>query len=120
MAAVAAGLRYPSESDAPLVPFVAPAGLAPADACAAAAQPGEAVDVADLGRALDGPATARPWMSAAELEAAARFAALRGEVESRLTGEISCRVGRIQVRVLILGAAPSGLVVGLRTVAVET
>jgi hypothetical protein len=118
--AAAAGLLYPSETDAPLDPFVAPAGLAPAEVCAAEAAPGESVEVADVGRALAGPATARPWMSAAELETAARFAALQGEIESRLTGAISCRIGYIRVRVLILGIAPSGLVVGLRTVSVET
>ncbi|MBX0331586.1 nuclease A inhibitor family protein, partial [Oscillochloris sp. ZM17-4] len=61
-----------------------------------------------------------PWMSAAELEAADRFAALRAEVEARLTGAISCRAGRVRVRVLILGVSSRGLVVGLRTVAVES
>jgi hypothetical protein len=59
-------------------------------------------------------------MSAEELATAVRFASLQQEIESRLTGTISCRVGRVQVRVLILGTAPSGLVVGLRTVSVET
>jgi hypothetical protein len=118
--AAAAGLLYPSEADAPLEPLVAPAGSSPAAACAAEAAPGEPLELGDVARALAGPATAQPWMSAEELSSAARFAALRDMIESRLTGTISCRVGRVRVRVLILGVAPSGLLVGLRTVAIQT
>jgi len=119
IAVSAAGLWYPSEADAPLEPFVARAPT-PADACAAEIAPGEPVEVGDAGLALAGPAQTAPWMSDAQRGMAARFAALRAEIDARLSGAISCQVGRIRVRVLILGVAPSGLVVGLRTVVTRT
>lgn len=120
IALAAEGLLYPSETDAPFVPLALPAGMTPAEACAAEAAPEEPVEVGDVGRVLDGPARRQPWMSPQELATAARFATLRDTITARLDGPLSCRVGRISIRVLILGVAPSGAVVGLRTLAVET
>lgn len=119
----AGGLLMPSETDAPFTPVHwagawplspervrARLGLPPAT-------PVERRPVARLFAALT--RVYDPGDAAAEARAA-RFAALRREVEGRLHDPAVYRVGSIKIDVLILGRAPSGAAIGLRTTVVET
>jgi hypothetical protein len=116
----AQGLLYPSESDAPLLPFAAPPSAAsPASACAALAA-GRPAQLGDAAAFLAGPARPQPWMSPAQLGAAARFAALRELFLARLADPVACRVGGVEADVFLLGVSSRGAVVGLRTLVVET
>lgn len=121
VAEAARGLLYPSETDAPLVPFTASpnVGTSPSDVCTALAA-GDAVRLQDAGAFLAAPARVMPWMSPQELAAAARFAELRRVFLTRMALPVACLVGDTEVVVYVLGRSATGAVVGLRTVVVET
>lgn len=117
LGAAAAGLLYPSETDAPLTPFSWPS-VSTIDAAAveAATRP-------------KGSRKKRPVVEQtvdeffAELEDtddAVGFKKLKTVVEKALTGAKVFRVGKTKVDVYLVGLAADGGAVGLHTVSVET
>lgn len=121
LAEAAHGLLYLSEADAPLTPLTAPpeAGASPLAACDALAgdTPLRMLDPAAF---LGAPARTEPWMTPEQLAAAARFAELRAVFLARLADPVACRVGDARADVYLLGVSSHGIVVGLRTLVVET
>jgi Nuclease A inhibitor-like protein len=106
------GLLYPSESDEPFEPFIWKSTTNdPAKEVAAHSAPGAKIreqSVDDFFAAL------------VTSEDAARYAALRRELESRLKGLRVFRVGEIEVAVYLIGKVPTGVWAGVRTTSVET
>lgn len=123
VAAAAAGLLMPSESDHPFEPFrwPGPGPLTP-DALVAhlGLPPATRVETRGLDSFFDPLAAVRDWGDAAQRASAARFALLRDRCNDLLASAMVYRVGVLQVTVIIAGAAPDGAVCGLRTTVVET
>ncbi|NCC36180.1 MAG: hypothetical protein EOM24_29835 [Chloroflexia bacterium] len=121
LAQAAEGLLYPSEIDAPLVPFVpsAHSGLSPDQVCLALAD-GAPIRLLNADDFLAAPARVEPWMSPEQRALAARFATLREVFRQRLANPVACRIGGFQADVFLLGISSTGQLIGLHTVVVET
>ncbi len=121
----AAGLLFPSESDAPLTPytFAGPAGTEPTSAALLAAEhlpsdtPVETITVADL---FDPFAEAADGATAEDKAEAARYRAIVELLTHELTELRVFRVGKVDIDVYILGKDPKGAWLGLKTHVVET
>ncbi|MDB5290344.1 MAG: Nuclease inhibitor-like protein [Phycisphaerales bacterium] len=106
------GLLYPSESDEPFEPFRWKRTTDdPAKEVAAHDKPGAKIREQSVDEFFAG---------LAESDDAKKFADLRRELESRLSGLRVFRVGDIEVGVYLIGKTPSGDWAGLRTTSVET
>jgi hypothetical protein len=118
LAAAAADLHYPSETDAPLTPF--------RWAGPASSTPDAASLVASLGRDPATPVEAVAFeaffapVTQGDDEGAERFRALRDRLQGELQDLRVYRVGRVDIDVYVLGRHPSGEWVGLQTKVVET
>lgn len=119
----AAGLLFPSESDAPLTPYrwagagePTPAALREALALAPET-PVETVTARDF---FAGVTEAPEGASAEERAQAARFHALVELLSGALADLRVYRVGAVDVDAFVLGRHPSGAWLGLRTHLVET
>jgi hypothetical protein len=123
LADAAAGLLVPSESDYPLELFrwARAEPLTPATLLAALDLPPDtlvetmSVDAffAPLVREAD-------WMDGEQRAAARRFVALRDRIAAALADPVIYRVGRIEIRALIVGRSSDGAVGGLTTTLIET
>jgi hypothetical protein len=119
------GLLFPSESDAALTPytFAGPAGTEPTPEALLEAErlPSdtlvEQITLADL---LDPFAEAADDASDEDKAEAERYRALSDLLAKKLTDLRVYRVGRVDIDVYILGKAPSGAWLGLKTHVVET
>lgn len=123
IAEAASGLRYPSESDYPLDPFLWPHGLFvhPAAVCERLAElRGQPLELRGFYATFQRLAAAPPEASPQELEQAQGFARLRDAILARLEAPTVCRIGEIRISVLILGVSGQGYVVGLQTTSIET
>lgn len=108
-----AGLLYPSESDAPFDVFRWE-GLATnsaKEAVVARAGSGDPIEETSLDAFFQGLAGS---------EDAARFQALRREIESSVSHPTVVRVGERKVDVYLIGRTRSGAWAGLHTTSVET
>lgn len=123
LTAAAAGLLVPSESDAPLTPFIwSGPGPLTADALLAHLNlpPHTPVETRSLHAFLDPLAAIHDWFDADQRATAARFAALRDLIAASLADVVVYRIGRIQITVVIAGQDPAGATVGLQTTLIET
>ena len=109
----AAGLMYPSESDAPFDVFTWPAGAGGTarEQVVARTKPGEPIEEVPVGAFFG---------ELEDTDDAARFRALRAALEATLTDVRVFRVGRLKVDVYLIGRTAGGSVAGLHTTSVET
>ena len=121
VAEAADDLAYPSATDAPLLPFVAPskASASPLAVCQALAGT-EAVYLLDPVAFLAAPARTAPWMTPEQLAVAARFATLSTVFFAHLADPVACQVGSVRAAVYLIGVSSHGTVGGFRTVVVIT
>lgn len=123
ISAAAEGLLMPSESDYPFEPFrwEGPGPLTPEALRAQLGLPPDTpVETRDAFALLDQLAAEQDWFGAEERAVAARFAALRDTIAAQLTAVTLYRLGTLKITLIIVGRDPSGALVGLRTMAVET
>jgi hypothetical protein len=125
IAAAAGGLCYPSERDAPLVPYRwTGAGEPTADTVCCAPSQGQRVDVTVEELTLEDffEGLTEPGQSAdpSDLAEAAAWRALKETIERELEDVRVYRCGEVDVDAYVLGRAPSGAWIGLYTHAVET
>lgn len=123
IAAAAANLSYPSERDAPLLPcrFAGDDEPTAAAVLVAEGKPAETpIEEQTLEAFLEGLLDAGESASAAEKDEAARWRALLETLQQELTEVRVYWVGQVDVDAYVLGRAPSGAWIGLRTHAVET
>ena len=121
----ASGLLFPSESDYPFTPYAFPGapGAEPTPAALLEAErlPSdtlvETITVADLFDPFAHAEDDAPEEDKAEAE---RYRALMELLARELTDLRVYRVGRVDIDVYILGKAPSGAWLGLKTHVVET
>jgi hypothetical protein len=118
------GLLYPSETDAPfeVVAWAGETGApAPARLLALtghkAGTPVEAVALEDFFGELT---QEQDWHGEAEKADVRRYRQLREIIEKRLADAKVYRVGKTRVEIYILGRAPEGGWLGVKTAAVET
>ncbi len=118
LAAAAADLLYPSETDAPLTPFrwSGPPGSAP-DASSLRASLGR--DPATPVEERDVEAFFAP-VTQGDDEGAARFRALHDLLRKNLEDLRAYRVGKVDIDAYVLGRHASGEWLGLQTKVVET
>ncbi len=116
------GLLVMSETDAPLLPFVWPAGLPFTTSAIIAAS--SDMDLSSETLALGdffAPMTAeQDWYGEEELATAARFQALQSWLAEHLENVQVYRIGGPDIQVYIGGTDPNGRVIGLTTHQVET
>lgn len=111
--AAADGLYYPSESDEPFEAFRWPGSAGRTARAAVAARAGADVP-------LDEQSPAAFFDPLAATADADRYRALRGALESAVRGLTVIRAGERRVAVHLIGRAPDGDWVGLRTTSIET
>ncbi len=119
-----AGLLFPSETDAPIEPFIwnEPHPFSPA---ALRAAKGDAADTPITTMAVDdffGPTTiARDWHGPAEQERVRRFRALVDLLKTRLQEPLVYKLGaQSPYAVFVVGRTEDGATAGLTTQVVET
>ncbi|WP_048922065.1 nuclease A inhibitor family protein [Rufibacter radiotolerans] len=121
LAQAAQGLLFISESEAPLEPFTLPAGT-PAETEASfleamghTGQPVKQVELPYFFRNM-----VRPSEDPAEQATAARYQALQTWLQTNLQDVKVYRVGQIEIQAYIIGKAPDGTWLGLKTTLIET
>lgn len=115
------GLVYLSEADAPFRWVHLPAGeLSPAGvARLTGADPAE-VEERTLERFFAGHIEEADPNDPASRESLPRYRALREALRSALGDARAFRIGRVEIRCLLIGRLPDGTLGGLETLAVET
>lgn len=118
------GLLWPSETDAPITPWSAAVDGENSDEAVlrAALSLGQGTEI-EASSGVDTLARLgldSAGMSAEERASAARFRGLRAVLEANLSGLTTFRVGRVSVRIFIVGRSRCGELVGIETLAVET
>lgn len=120
------GLLFPSETDAPVVPFVweTPEGHLELTADAVQRLSGHHADATveeipfdDLFGKVTQP---RDWHNAAGKERTRRFTALRDLLSENLRGIRVFRIGSIAIDVVVVGVDPKDRLAGVSTKVVET
>ena len=116
----AAGLRFISETDSPLLPVQ----LQSQDVITELLQLSGSVDLPVEKTTLDhffrNAIKSFPGAPAQEVESARRFTGLKEILEKNLEGIAVYRIGKIQVQAFIIGRLPDGSYGGLHTLLVET
>ncbi len=119
----AAGLTFPSETDAPFVPFAWPQAAAEATAEVVAREArlpaGSHLEQQSLEEFFAPAVAEEDWMNPAERATAKNLAALLQTIRAALPDATVFRVGEGSVDVFIVGRAGVGLA-GLQTKVVET
>jgi hypothetical protein len=119
--AAGSGLSYPSERDAPLLPYrFAGEPTAAALLAAEGKPPSTHVEEETLDAFLEGLLDAGPDASEVDRRDASAWRALKETIERELTDVRVYWVGEVDVDAYVLGRAPSGAWLGLKTHAVET
>jgi hypothetical protein len=120
------GLLYPSETDAPVVPFVweAPGGQTQLSTVAVARLSGHPVDsqVEEIrfSQFFDRVTRVRDWDNEVGRERVRRFTELEGILEHNLRGIRVFRIGTIAIDVYVVGVDTQDRLAGVSTKVVET
>lgn len=120
--AAAAGLFVMSESDYPFEPYGWTGRWPPEPTALAVAlgyDPDAPVEAGDLAAFFAAQSATYDWQDDADRARAARFAALGGLIQQRLSDLVFYRVGTIEITAVILGRVGTETV-GLRTTLIET
>lgn len=120
---VVRGLRYPSEKDAPITPFLWDEERAPTRVALLRRSGLDGATPCEVGKAEDffaGLTQVQDWHGAREKVAARRFLRLRDFVAENLTGVKVYRLGKARKKLLLLGKTAAGEWAGLETEVLET
>lgn len=118
LAEAASRLWFPSESDAPLTPYLWPGARKPTPGALLRAEghpPGTPVEIVKLEELFDALTAPRPGATDT-----ARWRALVDLLETHLEGLRVYRIGAVDVDAYVLGRHRSGAWLGLKTHLVET
>jgi hypothetical protein len=117
------GLIYISETDSPVVPFLA--GKVEMLSAATMRQIAgkdikEPVEELDLASFFEKLTRQREWFTKADLDRSKRFLELQALLEENLRDAKVFRLGRIRITIYAVGLGPDDHVAGVKTLAVET
>lgn len=119
----ATGLWYPSERDAPFLPYVYPYAGEPTPEALLEAEgldPDTPIEELTLRELFEGLTEVGQSASPSDIAEAAAWRALEEAIEHDLADVRVYWVGDVDIDVYVIGRAPSGAWLGLRTTAVET
>lgn len=83
-------------------------------------QPDRSIQTIQLADFFAPVLTVENWYEAAELQQVDRYTGLLHAIESHLTEVMVFRIGEVEIAIYIVGKAPTGDLVGLKTHVVET
>jgi len=126
IATAAKGMLWPSESDYPLDVFektgaavTTPITIEQFRALVGAAST-ELVEEPSYTSVMDSRSTIEDWMDDGQIATAKQFQALRAVLEKNLTGLQVFRVGKISIKVYVVGKSACGDLVGVSSTVIET
>lgn len=117
------GLFYPSETDAPIVPFFGArteGGTREKIVRELGLSEGDEVEERPFIEFFSRLTRIQDWFAAPEIENAERFVKLQKLLEGNLKYLTVLRTGRIQIDIYVVGIDSDGNVAGIKTKAVET
>ncbi|MGQ0541419.1 MAG: nuclease A inhibitor family protein [Blastocatellia bacterium] len=117
------GLIYPSETDGTFEPFFggeAKKGLREVLRKAPGSDSKTKIEEVEFDKFFESLITEKDWFTAGQRKMAKRFAKLRDLMESELKEIKVFRVGRIRIEIYIVGIDKTGMIMGVKTFAVET
>lgn len=118
-----AGLLYPSETDAEILPFFGPrvgSGVREMLINTVSLKDGEVVEERSFEEVFERLTTIHDWFGEREKARAERFTKLRDLLNENLDDLKVVRIGRIQIDIYIVGIDAVGNLAGVKTKSVET